>query len=125
MPPDVDPDTRFAGFVFRELQLPAPADDLLRRNALKSLVRELGINYAKYHKFLVQEGLRIGGRPQPGDFESAEEHFAAWQMVQEIVRTEALLRVCRRYVRDGRPLGEPLEPHVPLVDKHDQLVSVE
>lgn len=100
------------------------AGEAQRAGATATLVRELGDSYGSYHQELVDALARLGGRPDPQRVPDPGRYFRAWSRVEAIVGAEAVLRICRAYRQDGRPLGTALSVAVPLIDGKDRLVDV-
>jgi hypothetical protein len=107
----------------RRLRFPGRAGDLQAQGSTASVIRELGDNYETYHEYLRAELAKFPRRPVPEDFVTRQAYYDAWTRVQEIVAAEALLRNCRAFRRDGRPLDAALDPKVPLIDDKDRLVD--
>ena len=114
-----------------EFEFPGRAGALQREGAIPALVRELGDNYAKYHAALAAALIQRGGRPNPAAYDDrnykggSQNYLMAFERAREIVLAEALLRNCRAYRVNGRPLSAPVETDVPLLDSADRLLSVE
>lgn len=112
--------------ILRRITFPGRAGELQRRNAVPSLVAELGDNYRTYHEFLHDELAKIGKPPAVEDYDSVSAYMDAWGVAQEIGRAEVLLRNCKAYRERGRPVDAALEQDgVPLVDEQFRLVAVE
>lgn len=110
--------------VLTGLRFPGRAGELQEMNNVPAFIRELGENYGTYHDFLRDRLAQLGGRPEPDDFASQGEFFAAWDKIHDVVRGEALLRACRRWRVFGDPLDAALRTDVPLI-RNDSLISVE
>ena len=109
---------------FRHFQLPGRAGEFQRSRSTASLIRELGDNYEQYSALVRGEFTKAGGRPNPADFESMDDFLAAWGKIEEIVKTEALLRRARNFRLHRERLDTPLDTTVPLVDSDDRLMSI-
>jgi hypothetical protein len=107
------------------VDLPGRAGRLQTQGSTAALVRELGDNYATYHAFLANRLVQLGGRPAPEEFRDGDDFYAAVAAVQDVVKAEAILRICRNYRLYGGSLQTSVDPSVPLVDNADRLVSVE
>lgn len=83
----------------------------------------LGDNYETYHAFLADAAARFGGPPQPEQFKDLDGYLDACVIAQDIVRAEAILRVCRDYRRSGAPLDAGADPAFPLYDEQYRLLS--
>lgn len=88
-------------------------------------MRELGDNYARYHRFLATRLGELGGRPDPGDFEDFDDYGRVCTEVQNVLRAEAFLRQAWAFRQLGTPLRQGADPTLPLVDEHHRLVSAE
>lgn len=111
----------------RTLWLPGRAGELQAAGATPSLVRELGDNYATYHRHLAAELARLGGRPDPADYRDDFEGYCdAYSAARDVVLAEFALRRARAFRKLGRHLTDPPPPdEPPLVDRNNRLVSVE
>jgi hypothetical protein len=108
------------------LTFPGRAGELQRKDAVPALVAELGDNYAKYHEFLRARLAEHGTAPAVEDCPSILAYYEAWNSVQELVKSEVILRNCKAYRERGRSLNSVLEQDgVPLVDAEFGLVSNE
>ena len=107
------------------VKFPSRAGEHQRAGATAALVRELGDNYGAYHRFLADSLAAVGKPPEPADFETLDDYVRAWQIVQNLVTAEIVLRNCRDYRRTGRGLDRPHDPSTPLLDADNRLVSVE
>jgi hypothetical protein len=108
------------------LVFPGRAGELQRVGAIGALVRELGSNYGVYHVFLATALDRLPPRPGPAEMAKGMDVFLeAWDHVNDVIFGEVLLRACRSYVADGRPLTAALDGSQPLVDANHRLVSAE
>lgn len=114
---------KIANLNIHRLELPDRAGDLQRQGATAALVRELGDNYERYHGFLAEMAERIGGPPDPARFASREEYLAACVIAQDVVRGEAILRVCRDHRRHGKPLDAAVDPGTRLYDDDYRLLA--
>jgi hypothetical protein len=117
---------QIGNITMRRLQLPARAGQLQAEGATAALIRELGTNYRQYHAFLREELEKVGRVPVPADFSTQEEYLDRWDWIQELLRAEALLRNCKRFVENRRSLQAPASAESrPLIDSNDHLVSIE
>lgn len=94
-----------------KLQLPDPAGSLVRAGSSSSVARELGDNYGRYHDFLNAQLAAIGAFPKPDD----QDALATWARIQDIAKTEFLLRNCHA-IRKGRTADSAPVDDVPLQD---------
>lgn len=108
---------------FEHVRLPGRAGELQDRRDKRPLIQELGDNYERYHHFLKNRLVELGGRPEPAVYSSIDDYCAAWAVVEEIVHGEALLRRAEGVRKRGRRLEDPPDLAVPLVDGDDRLVS--
>ena len=113
------------GIQFDHVRFPGRAGELQAAGATGALVRELGGNYRRYHDFLADALARAGGRPAPEDYESFAAYAEAWDVVQEIGWAEAVLRACRGYIVEGRPLSGAAPVEEPLIDEKDRLIAAD
>lgn len=111
-----------ANLRIHKLQLPGRAGELQAQGATPSLVKELGDNYDTYHAFLAAMAEEIGGLPKPDDYPDRDAYLAACALAQDVVRAEAILRVCRDFRHRGRPLDAATNPLAPLYDADYRLL---
>lgn len=108
------------------LELPGLAGEYQRLGMTAALVAELGDNYTHYHDWLAQQLERFDKPPEVDDYSDTGEFVDDWAIIHDVVRTEAMLRVCLLFRRDGRPLNRPLDftrGQTPLIDHEYRLVS--
>jgi hypothetical protein len=114
------------GYHFRKLELPGAAGERARAKDDAGLVRELGDNYAKYHRTLALQLRDLGPRPRPSDYANdPDAYFDRSALIQEIVMAEDVLRRCRAVRREGRAFDAGRNPSSPLVDAKRRLLSTE
>lgn len=109
----------------RGIEFPGQAGEFQKRQETAALVRELGDQYATYHKYLAEALEEIGERPDPKEFRSYESFAEAWTPIEAIVHAEATLRRCRAMRKEGKRLDSGLDLRTPLIDTNDHLASVE
>lgn len=110
------------------LKLPGRAGEYQRAGMTAALVAELGDNYQRYHDWLAEQLGRFDKLPEVDDYSDTSRYVDDWALIHDIVRAEAMLRVCVLFRRDRRPLNRPLDftrGQTPLVDSEYRLVSFE
>jgi hypothetical protein len=111
------------------VRFPGVAGRLQEARSSASLIRELGDNYAPYHKFLEQklaeELESLGGPPDAAAFETVEEYASAWERLESVVYAEVGLRRCRAFRKLGMRLDAAVGLATPLLDENNRLVSAE
>jgi hypothetical protein len=108
------------------LQLPGAAGEYQRLRMTAALVAELGDNYQRYHTWLAERLERFEKAPDIDDYSDTSKYVNDWAVIHDVIRAEAMLRVCLLFRRDGRPLDRPLEftrGQTPLLDHEYKLVS--
>lgn len=110
------------------LELPGAAGEYQRQGMTAALVTELGDNYEHYHRWLAEQLEPFDHRvPDIDDYSDTSKFVDDWAIIHDVVRAEAVLRVCFLFRRDGRPLNRPLEftrGQTPLIDGEYNLVSL-
>jgi hypothetical protein len=114
---------KIANLNIHRLQLPERAGELQRQGATAALVKELGDNYERYHAFLAEIAQRFDGPPDPARYATREEYLDACVLAQDVVRGEAILRVCRDFRRRGAPLDASVNPGSRLYDNDYRLLA--
>jgi len=117
-----------AALRLERVDFPGRAGELQRDGATASLVRELGDNYAEYHRFLSDEVRKVGGQPSPKVYRDDPGGYAAhWAQLEAIATAELVLRRALAHRKLGRPLGQAADSRKepPLFDESDRLISIE
>ena len=114
---------KIANLNIHKLRLPDRAGELQDQRATAALVKELGDNYGKYHAYLAQVAEEIGGPPDPAAYPNHEAYLDACVIAQDVVRGEAILRVCRDFRRRGKPLDAAVDPEHRLYDDEFRLLA--
>jgi hypothetical protein len=109
-----------------KLAFPGAAGEFQRQGMTAALVAELGDNYQRYHDWLAEQLAGFEKAPEVDDYSDTSEFVEDWALIHDVIRAEAMLRVCLLFRRDGRPLNRPLSftgGQTPLVDSEYRLVS--
>jgi hypothetical protein len=109
------------------IELPGRAGEYQRAGMTAALVAELGDNYAHYHGWLADQLARFEGPPDIDEYADTSKYVDDWAIIHDVVRAEAMLRVCFLFRRDGRPLNRPLDftrGQTSLVNGDYELVSL-
>lgn len=110
-----------------KLEFPEAAGDFQRQGMTAALVAELGDNYQRYHDWLAEHLQQFDKVPDVDDYDDTAEYVDDWALIHDVIRAEAMLRVCFLFRRDGRPLNRPLDftrGQTPLIDAEYRLVSL-
>ena len=111
------------GLKLKRTKFPGRAGDLQDRRDTTGFVAEVGDNFDRYHRHLVDEWARTGGRPDPADFPDVPSYMEALAIAEDLAKAELVLRRCAAFRRSGEraQLGSGFGG--PLLDAADRLVS--
>jgi hypothetical protein len=110
-----------------KLEFPGAAGEFQRLGLTAALVAELGDNYKRYHDWLAEQLGRFDKAPDVDDYSDTSQFVEDWALIHDVIRAEAMLRVCFLFRRDGRPLNRPLSftaGQPPLLDHEYRLVAL-
>jgi hypothetical protein len=114
---------KIAGLQLKRTKFPGRAGELQDRHDATGFAAELGDNFDRYHRHLLAEWARTGGRPDPADFPDVPSYMDALATAEDLAKAELVLRRCAAFRRTGERSELTSAFGGPLLDADDRLVG--